>query len=643
MVAVNAIMQVRRDTAANLASENAVYAAGEIVFETDTRRIKVGDGSTVYSGLGFSTVQVAGTFTNYSDLLSDTGLTYEPGGAGSVAAGDLIYAGAGYWEVAAFDASDHHVTTAGGVKLYEAGPCFSLRSRLVAAHARNVTAGRSVPAGTVWSDPNVSYVYDGSSTAISDLQGWTWHGQQEPEHFGAAGDGVTNDTTACQAWLDSIDGTRVEVWNVRGYYLIDELEITSETSKTFVGGRWKKAYNTPGTTEHIFKIRTSNNVTFRDALFEGTSDTSATYDATNRLGAFDIQTSAFIKFLDCTFRKFSSYGIIAQNLTGGTYTEGLFVHGCVFEEFPYDATTPYQAGIILRGDGEYSTITGNRFFDIPSAVRFDDGANCLFAHNIVMDLNGGYGSDRAAIYQLYDAASNSGKLQIVHNKFNHIETGQAVIWIYGDPAKPQNSCIIADNEFLVSGDATNGRLVILNDAPHSRITGNSFRPKSVVSGHGVIRLNDSEDCIIEHNYFESADYAVETSMSTDCFIGKNIYRNMTSGKFIANGSGSFVATAGRTLGFRVASTGAASTPFDDSAFTASRVATGHFRLTHSIGNTNYAVSVTNDNSTAAPETRISVVRSATEINIYVNDSAGSALNISMLVQVTLGVDCEYAL
>lgn len=183
MVSVNAIMQVRRDTAANLASENAVYAAGEIVFETDTRRIKVGDGSTVYSGLGFSTVQVAGTFTNYSDLLSDTGLTYEPGGAGSVAAGDLIYAGAGYWEVAASDASDHHATTAGGVKLYEAGSEFSSRERAVAAHDRNVAAGRSVPAGTVWSDGTVSYVYDNTTTAISDMSGWKPFGEVTPNHF----------------------------------------------------------------------------------------------------------------------------------------------------------------------------------------------------------------------------------------------------------------------------------------------------------------------------------------------------------------------------------------------------------------------------------------------------------------------------
>ena len=90
MVTVNAIMQVRRDTAANFASEDAVYADGEILFETDTRKIKVGDGVTAYSGLGFSTVDMAGVFRSYSDLVADTSLTYTSGLAGSVAAGDYV-------------------------------------------------------------------------------------------------------------------------------------------------------------------------------------------------------------------------------------------------------------------------------------------------------------------------------------------------------------------------------------------------------------------------------------------------------------------------------------------------------------------------------------------------------------------------
>lgn len=59
MVTVNAIMQQRRDTAANLAAENAVYAAGEIAFETDTLKMKVGDGSTSYNDLSYISISTA--------------------------------------------------------------------------------------------------------------------------------------------------------------------------------------------------------------------------------------------------------------------------------------------------------------------------------------------------------------------------------------------------------------------------------------------------------------------------------------------------------------------------------------------------------------------------------------------------------
>ena len=42
-------IQMRRDTAANWASANPTLAAGEIGFETDQNKFKIGDGSTAYN------------------------------------------------------------------------------------------------------------------------------------------------------------------------------------------------------------------------------------------------------------------------------------------------------------------------------------------------------------------------------------------------------------------------------------------------------------------------------------------------------------------------------------------------------------------------------------------------------------------
>lgn len=46
--------RIRRDTAANWTSVNPTLALGEPGLETDTRRVKYGDGSTAWTSLGYS-------------------------------------------------------------------------------------------------------------------------------------------------------------------------------------------------------------------------------------------------------------------------------------------------------------------------------------------------------------------------------------------------------------------------------------------------------------------------------------------------------------------------------------------------------------------------------------------------------------
>jgi hypothetical protein len=47
-------IQLRRDTASAWAASNPVLLAGEVGVETDTRRLKIGDGETSWSGLGYT-------------------------------------------------------------------------------------------------------------------------------------------------------------------------------------------------------------------------------------------------------------------------------------------------------------------------------------------------------------------------------------------------------------------------------------------------------------------------------------------------------------------------------------------------------------------------------------------------------------
>lgn len=62
-------LQNRRDTAANWTTNNPTLAAGEIGYETDTAKFKIGTGSANWSTLGYSS---AGTVTS---ITAGTGLT----------------------------------------------------------------------------------------------------------------------------------------------------------------------------------------------------------------------------------------------------------------------------------------------------------------------------------------------------------------------------------------------------------------------------------------------------------------------------------------------------------------------------------------------------------------------------------------
>lgn len=180
-----------------------------------------------------------------TDLLADTTLTYTADVAGSVNVGDLFGTTEGQWfEVAASDASDQHQTTAGGVKLYEAGPNFSTRARMVSRFTRMTTASEAPPVGTVWSDGAVSYVYDGSTTAITDMSGWSPYDSVDVRHFGATGDG-TNATTAVQAANDYLasltdnapaDGPQFLDFGP-GQYWCDPLTIGSTTGRIIWRGK----------------------------------------------------------------------------------------------------------------------------------------------------------------------------------------------------------------------------------------------------------------------------------------------------------------------------------------------------------------------------------------------------------------------
>ena len=63
------IIQIRRDTASNWTSANPILAQGEMGVETDTSKIKIGDGTTAWASLGY--LIDTGGYASYGDTTAN--------------------------------------------------------------------------------------------------------------------------------------------------------------------------------------------------------------------------------------------------------------------------------------------------------------------------------------------------------------------------------------------------------------------------------------------------------------------------------------------------------------------------------------------------------------------------------------------
>jgi hypothetical protein len=104
------LIQIRRDTAANWTSANTVLAQGELGAETDTSKIKIGDGSTAWTSLGY--LINTGGYASYADATANFTGTLQNGGSNVVVDTDIGSTVQGYDATIVVDA-DIGVTVQG--------------------------------------------------------------------------------------------------------------------------------------------------------------------------------------------------------------------------------------------------------------------------------------------------------------------------------------------------------------------------------------------------------------------------------------------------------------------------------------------------------------------------------------------------
>ena len=86
---MTARLQNRRDTAANWTSNNPTLAAGEIGYETDTSKFKIGDGATAWSSLAYAYTAGAAGATGPTGPTGATGPVGATGSTGATGAGGV--------------------------------------------------------------------------------------------------------------------------------------------------------------------------------------------------------------------------------------------------------------------------------------------------------------------------------------------------------------------------------------------------------------------------------------------------------------------------------------------------------------------------------------------------------------------------
>ena len=77
-------VDIRSDTSGNFTSANPTLKAGEPAFETDTKKLKVGDGSTAWTSLVYTAIPLTFGIANGNSLKVD-----EPDGSYTASDGDI--------------------------------------------------------------------------------------------------------------------------------------------------------------------------------------------------------------------------------------------------------------------------------------------------------------------------------------------------------------------------------------------------------------------------------------------------------------------------------------------------------------------------------------------------------------------------
>jgi hypothetical protein len=339
------------------------------------------------------------------------------------------------------------------------------------------------------------------------------------EDFGAVGDGVTNDTTAIQAAINSLVSGQTLMFS-KNYKITAALTITNK-SRVQLSGKGRVFFSNAPSGDYIFTmVGTIDNLEIDSLTLEG--DDNAGYSQ-GAIGNNSGQTISNTSFHDLTIKNIN-VGISHNANLSGSYTGGL----CYNNYLENIKGTVSGSGYGIQAARAYNLkIYGNTINNASRhSIYIGRGQNlaCLIENNVIINHRKDVfdASIRAAI----DCGRVSG-VTIMGNTFRDCYDGQIYL---GQDTSTGDDCadiLIIGNKFGTPKNAVPCIWLGEQQTPTTNtmfkidVLDNTFEQDCSITTGGVINLLNGNQITIKNNRLRA--YSVASTLPTFVFMGDTRY------------------------------------------------------------------------------------------------------------------------
>lgn len=318
--------------------------------------------------------------------------------------------------------------------------------------------------------------------------------------FGAKGDGVTDDTSAIQAAIDSTSSANQRLLLPAGTYISTTLSLKTNTYLFGVGTIKRK----DSATGHLLLASGVN-----DFVVSGIKLDANKTGATGASFAVFAQSSCYqFRFDGITVINGKFHGIAIRDTADGTQNTHSYINGCTIDGCD-------QYGIEVQ-DCEKATVSNNTVLNSGEAGIFIYGTSTSATDGITVESNYVENSGENGILAPYIYPTNNfgvTRLQVINNKVTG--SGENGIAVQVD------SGVISGNMSWENGTTISHQGILIN-GNYLTVDGNT---SSYNTGVGIDVGDGKFISVADNVVFDNGIIGIEVNSAESCVVDGNIVRN----------------------------------------------------------------------------------------------------------------------